>query len=176
MFNIGAGELMVILLIALIVLGPQRLPDAAKQVGRVMGDLRRISSGFQQELKDALDTDDPPTPLRRKESTPLAASVAAADAAGSPAADDAPPEVGRSATSPGAAGAGLRDQTTVAPAVAAALDEVVAPIDPPSASAADAPAPDHPTAVTPGPDPDVDRAPFDRAGGDDALGDERAAS
>lgn len=174
MFNIGAGELMVILLIALIVLGPQRLPDAAKQVGRVMGDLRRISSGFQQELKDALDTDDPPTPLRRKESTPLAASVAEADAAGAggPAATDGEEAGGRSATTPGPAAAGLRDQTTVAPAVAAALDEVVAPIDPPSVSDTDAPAADHPTAGTPG--PAAERA--DGADSDGALGDERAAS
>lgn len=55
MFNIGGGEFLVIALIALIVLGPQRLPEAARQVGKAMGDLRRISSGFQKELKGALD-------------------------------------------------------------------------------------------------------------------------
>ena len=33
MFNVGGGEVLVIALIALIVLGPQRLPDAARQVG-----------------------------------------------------------------------------------------------------------------------------------------------
>lgn len=55
MFNIGGGELLVIALIALIVLGPQRLPEAARQVGKVLGDLRRVSSGFQNELKGALD-------------------------------------------------------------------------------------------------------------------------
>ena len=37
MFNVGGGELLVILLIALIVLGPQRLPDAARQIGKAMG-------------------------------------------------------------------------------------------------------------------------------------------
>jgi sec-independent protein translocase protein TatB len=61
MFNIGGGELIVILLIALIVLGPQRLPDAARQVGKAMGDLRRLSTGFQNEMKQALDTADDPT-------------------------------------------------------------------------------------------------------------------
>ena len=35
-FNLGGPEVLVILLLALIVLGPQRLPDAARQVGRVM--------------------------------------------------------------------------------------------------------------------------------------------
>lgn len=61
MFNIGGGELIVIMLIALIVLGPQRLPDVARQVGKAMGDLRRLSTGFQNEMKSALDTADDPT-------------------------------------------------------------------------------------------------------------------
>ncbi len=55
MFNVGGPELLVILFLALIVLGPQRLPDAARQIGKFMGELRRMSSGFQQELKTALD-------------------------------------------------------------------------------------------------------------------------
>lgn len=61
MFNVGGGELLVIMLIALIVLGPQRLPDAARQVGKVMGDLRRLSSGFQNEMKTAFTEADDPT-------------------------------------------------------------------------------------------------------------------
>lgn len=55
MFNLGAGEVLVIMLLALIVLGPQRLPDAARQIGKFMGEIRRMSSGFQQELKTAFD-------------------------------------------------------------------------------------------------------------------------
>lgn len=55
MFNIGGGEFLVIAVIALLVLGPQRLPEAARTAGKVMGDLRRLSSGFQQELKTAFD-------------------------------------------------------------------------------------------------------------------------
>ena len=43
MFNVGVGELLVILLIALIVLGPDKLPDAARKLGNVMGELRRMS-------------------------------------------------------------------------------------------------------------------------------------
>ena len=57
MFNLGAGEVLVILLLALIVLGPQRLPDAAKQVGRFTGEIRRLSTGFQQEMKSAFDAE-----------------------------------------------------------------------------------------------------------------------
>lgn len=55
MGNLGGGEILVILLLALIVLGPQRLPEAARQIGRFMGELRRISTGFQRELRSALD-------------------------------------------------------------------------------------------------------------------------
>lgn len=54
MFNVGTPELLVILLVALIVLGPNKLPDAARQVGRFMGEFRRMSSGFQNELRDAM--------------------------------------------------------------------------------------------------------------------------
>jgi sec-independent protein translocase protein TatB len=54
-FNVGAGELMVILLIALIVLGPDKLPETARKIGNVMGELRRMSSGFQNEMRSAMD-------------------------------------------------------------------------------------------------------------------------
>src|SRR5688572_17750827 len=64
MFNIGGGEFMVIALIALIVLGPQRLPDAARQVGKAVGEIRRISAGFQNELKGAMNESAAATPAR----------------------------------------------------------------------------------------------------------------
>ena len=72
MFNIGGGELIVILLIALIVLGPQRLPDAARQLGKAMGDLRRLSTGFQNEMKQALETADDPTRIAAAAQRPRA--------------------------------------------------------------------------------------------------------
>ena len=55
MFNIGGGELLIIFLVALIVLGPTKLPDAARQVGKVMGEFRRLSAGFQSEMRQAMD-------------------------------------------------------------------------------------------------------------------------
>lgn len=58
MFNVGGGEVLVILLIALIVLGPDKLPDAARQAGKYLGDFRRMSNGFQRELRDAMDLGD----------------------------------------------------------------------------------------------------------------------
>jgi sec-independent protein translocase protein TatB len=54
-FNVTGSELIIILLIALIVLGPEKLPEAVRKFGRVYGELRRMSQGFQSELRDALD-------------------------------------------------------------------------------------------------------------------------
>ena len=55
MGNLGGGEILVILLVGLLVLGPQRLPTVGRQVGRVITEIRRVSSGFQEEFRAALD-------------------------------------------------------------------------------------------------------------------------
>ncbi len=62
MFNIGGGEVLVILIVALVVLGPAKLPGAARQIGQMMTELRRISAGFQNELRNALDEAETPAP------------------------------------------------------------------------------------------------------------------
>jgi sec-independent protein translocase protein TatB len=167
MFNVGGGELLVILLVALIVLGPQRLPDAARQVGRVMGEIRRISNGFQQELKDAFDNDDA-TLTRRPESVPLAKAVADAD-------DRPDPRPASRADTPARP---LRDVSApadgpidVAPAVADALDEIVPP--PPSLGA---PSPEPAGDAAPAATDPVPGTGVEPAAGTDRLGDERAAS
>lgn len=59
MFNVGGGEMFAILLLALLVLGPERLPKAMAEVGKWVGQLRRMSSGFQDELKKAMDAANP---------------------------------------------------------------------------------------------------------------------
>lgn len=53
MGSIGAPEVLVVLLVALIVLGPQKLPEFARQAGRALAEFRRVTSGFQDELRDA---------------------------------------------------------------------------------------------------------------------------
>jgi len=55
MGNLGGGEILVILLVGLLVLGPQRLPAVGRQVGRIVTEIRRVSSGFQEEFRAALD-------------------------------------------------------------------------------------------------------------------------
>lgn len=46
---------MVIMLLALVVLGPDKLPDAARTVGRWSSEIRRMSNGFRSEMKAAFD-------------------------------------------------------------------------------------------------------------------------
>ena len=58
MFNVGGPEILVILLVALIVLGPEQLPKAMRTFGNVMGEIRKVSSGFQAEMRSAMDTID----------------------------------------------------------------------------------------------------------------------
>jgi sec-independent protein translocase protein TatA len=59
MFNIGPTELVVILVIALIVFGPKRLPEVGRTVGKSLREFRRAS----EELREGLDMnlDEPPT-------------------------------------------------------------------------------------------------------------------
>jgi sec-independent protein translocase protein TatA len=54
MFGIGLPELVVILAVALIVLGPQRLPEVARMLGRAYGQLRRASEEFQHTIRQDL--------------------------------------------------------------------------------------------------------------------------
>jgi Tat protein translocase TatB subunit len=96
--NLSFTHIMVVLIVALIVLGPEKLPDAARSIARVIRELRRMSSGLQAEVRDTFgdfaepfselvhavaggvaDATGPPTP-------PLASPPAA----GAPALEDLP--------------------------------------------------------------------------------------
>src|SRR5262245_247505 len=57
LFGIGAGELFLILVLALVVIGPERLPEVAGQLGRTVAELRhqanQLTSEFQRSLEVA---------------------------------------------------------------------------------------------------------------------------
>jgi len=54
-FNLQGGEIVIILLLALVVLGPEKLPQAMRRAGQFYAELRKMSSGFQDEFKAAMD-------------------------------------------------------------------------------------------------------------------------
>jgi len=54
MFGIGLPELIIIMVIALIVIGPSKLPELARALGKGMAEFRRAT----QEIKDSLDIDE----------------------------------------------------------------------------------------------------------------------
>ena len=58
MFNVGGSEIIVSLLLALLLLGPEKLPDAARTVGKFLAEVRRVTSGFEEEVRSAMDLGD----------------------------------------------------------------------------------------------------------------------
>jgi sec-independent protein translocase protein TatB len=58
LFNVGIGEIAVIILVCLIVFGPERLPQMARQVGRFLGQLRLTTQGALDQLKQEADLKD----------------------------------------------------------------------------------------------------------------------
>ena len=53
MFGIGSGEILLLLLIALIVLGPERMPKLARDLGRAMAEFRKTSDELKSEFLNA---------------------------------------------------------------------------------------------------------------------------
>lgn len=102
MFGMGGSEILVILIVALLFLGPDKLPDAAKKISKGIRDIKRQSRALQQtieddehiggairDLKSALRGEDEPVrprPIRAKPVEPAAleATVATATAAALP--------------------------------------------------------------------------------------------
>lgn len=56
MFGIGGQELILILVVALLVFGPKRLPELARSLGKGLGEFRRASN----DLRQSLNMDPPP--------------------------------------------------------------------------------------------------------------------
>ncbi|HSG30718.1 MAG TPA: Sec-independent protein translocase protein TatB [Thermodesulfobacteriota bacterium] len=53
MFGIGTGEILVILVVALLVLGPNEIPKVARTIGKTMKDINR----FKNDLRQSVDTE-----------------------------------------------------------------------------------------------------------------------
>ena len=58
MFGIGGTELLVILVVALIVLGPKSVPQIARTLGKAMGEFRKVSTEFQRTLNTEIELEE----------------------------------------------------------------------------------------------------------------------
>ena len=99
MLNIGTPELLVILIIALLVVGPQRLPELSRQLGRGLREFRKIQDDVKDMVKVDLDAPDAPSsapagsPMApRVHPTPRPGGTDAAGAAGNGHAADPSPD------------------------------------------------------------------------------------
>lgn len=62
MFGIGMQELLIILVIALIVVGPKKLPDLAKSLGRGFAEFKRTADDFHSTMMADARTESSPRP------------------------------------------------------------------------------------------------------------------
>jgi TatA/E family protein of Tat protein translocase len=69
MGNLGMPELMMIMVLALLLFGPKKLPEIGKQVGKALGEFKRASNDLKRTIEDemekassAVKIDDPPKP------------------------------------------------------------------------------------------------------------------
>jgi sec-independent protein translocase protein TatB len=65
MFGLGMGEIMIILVLALVLLGPARLPDAAKSIGKAMRDFRKATDDVRTQF-DTVINDEPKAAVKPK--------------------------------------------------------------------------------------------------------------
>ena len=73
--QIGPLEILAVGVIALVVFGPQRLPEIARNIGKAINELRRMSSEMSNELREGMTADDtdepePPEPAKPIPVTP----------------------------------------------------------------------------------------------------------
>ena len=100
--NLGAPEILVILVVALLVFGPHRLPEIGRQVGGAMRELRKMQDSVKSELQAVMQDDAPSydaqTDQAGARATPGEVSASALDAPST--VDDARARRGRRAGPP----------------------------------------------------------------------------
>ena len=71
MFDVGFWELILIFGVGLMILGPERMPRVASQIGRWIGRARRTASSLRRQLEQEIASADAPPPPPRRKPTPV---------------------------------------------------------------------------------------------------------
>lgn len=94
MFNIGPQELLLILLVALVIVGPQRLPELSRTIGRGLREFRKAQDEVKKTIRLGLDETEPTTRGGAPAANPASATAAPQAASPGPAepAEEPPPD------------------------------------------------------------------------------------
>ena len=84
MFGIGSTELLVILLVALVVLGPKSLAGVSRSLGKAIGEFRRVSTDFQRTLNAEVAREEEEEKQRKAAPAPAEKPTPAAPAEAAP--------------------------------------------------------------------------------------------
>jgi sec-independent protein translocase protein TatA len=68
--SLGPAEILVVLVIALIVFGPKKLPEVGRQIGGAMRELRKMQSSVEAEIRSVMDDHVGPTHTMQSNPTP----------------------------------------------------------------------------------------------------------
>lgn len=68
--NLGAGEIVILLLIVLLVFGANRLPDAGRAVGKGLREFKRALSDAEESIRKLPEDEKPAAPLPPRDATP----------------------------------------------------------------------------------------------------------
>jgi Tat protein translocase TatB subunit len=91
--GIGIWEVLLIIVVILIVLGPQRVPEIARKLGQIVRTIRRASTDLSMAVTRELDvTKDDSSPSKEKSATPDSSTKADKPAANKPTEQPAEPE------------------------------------------------------------------------------------
>ena len=97
--TLGGPELLLILVLALIVFGPTKLPEIGKSLGKMMVEFRKASNDFKRTIEEEVEADKMRTALDTA-STPASAADAALERIKGPEENTAPPPEGAIAEAP----------------------------------------------------------------------------
>ena len=73
--QIGPLEILTVAVLALVIFGPQRLPEIARNIGKAINEVRRVTAEMRSELSEGMsasdaDADEPPEPAKEIAASP----------------------------------------------------------------------------------------------------------